>query len=152
MRLPIKESFFHQFCQSFRGSRAMNTCFSEWDEDCNRAKLLDDFEEERQMVKTRRAPARRGGKPKKGSRSKLRVRVQRGRVGLKIPGFQKIQYIHAAALVRHIPKTRLQKAGKKVLGRPPPRIRKRKTRKVSAARKRVKRAAKRRNRAARGAF
>jgi len=120
----------------------MNTCPPEWDEDCNRAKLLDDFEGERQMVKRKRASARRGGRPRKAGRSKLRV--QRGRVGLRIPGFPKLQYIHAAALVRHIPKTKLQKAGKKILGRPPPKIRKRKSQK---GRKRVKRASRRRARA-----
>jgi hypothetical protein len=96
------------------------------------------------MVKTRRT-ARRAANRRAGGRTK--VRVQRGRVGLKVAGFPKLQYVSASDLVRHIPKTRLQKAAKKVLGKPPRRARKgRKGAKRGRRKKRTKRLRRRRAR------
>ena len=144
VRLPIKAACSVALRQLCFGLRVMNTCPPDWDS-CDRAELLSDFEGERQMVKTRRT-ARRAASRRGGGRTK--VRVQRGRVGLKVAGFPKLQYVSASDLVRHIPKTRLQKAAKKVLGKPPRRARKgRKGRKGAGRRKkRTKRLRRRRAR------
>lgn len=58
-----------------------------------------------------------------------RVRVVRGRVALRIPGFNRLQHLGASQLVRFVPVNKLKAAAKRVLGKRPARGRSRRRRK-----------------------
>lgn len=83
------------------------------------------------MVAKRRVARR--GRAKKTGHSKLRI--SRGRIGLRVPGFKNLQYLSAAALLELIPKTKVTKAAKRLLGRPPKAIRKKPAKKKAAGRR-----------------
>jgi hypothetical protein len=88
--------------------------FSETQE---RASLIDtDFEEDSMARK------RKGRKSKKGKRvlvgiKRKGVKLNKGRLKIRVAGYQGVQSLTASELVRHIPLSKLRAAAKKVLKR-----------------------------------
>ena len=82
-----------------------------------RATLLDqkDNDDDNNSMPSRR---KQKGNKAKGNLSKRRgVRVNKGRLGLRVAGYQGVQHLTASELVRHIPLSKLKAAAKKVLKR-----------------------------------
>jgi len=85
-----------------------------------RATLLDpktkDNSDDNDSMPARRR--RRKGNKVQGGRGRRRgkgVRVNKGRLGLRVAGYQGVQHLTASELVRHIPLSKLKAAAKKVL-------------------------------------
>ena len=88
--------------------------FSETQE---RATLVDsDFEEESMSPKKRGKKSKTGGKRKKGSKRKG-IRFNKGRLAIKVKGYDGLQHLTASELVHFIPLSKLRSAAKKVLKR-----------------------------------
>jgi hypothetical protein len=86
-----------------------------------RATLIDtDFELEESMgsSKKKKSPTGSGKKkaPKKAPKKKsTKVKVTKGKVGLRVAGYKGLQKFSASELVKHIPISKLKAAGKVLL-------------------------------------
>ena len=111
-------------------------------EDCERAQLLSDLQEESENCldqmpkKGRRRKATTGVKKRRSSgHTRRKVRVVRGLVSIKVPGHKSIQHIRASELIRHIPLIKIRVAAKRVLGRSHRKLRRVKRRRRGKTRK-----------------
>ena len=80
----------------------------------------DNDEDENSMPSRRRGrKGSKGGRRRKtgGSSKRRGVRVNKGRLGIRVAGYQGVQSLTASELVRHIPLSKLRAAAKKVLKR-----------------------------------
>jgi len=98
----------------------MSKCLVGYDQ-CEKAEILESANQEKDPMPRRRKSAakskrRRGRKSIVARRSK--VRVVRGRVGIKVPGYSTLQYVPSSQIVRLIPLSRLRLAAKRILGKP----------------------------------
>jgi len=93
---------------------------------------------------TRRKSASRAA----GRRASAKVRIIKGRVKLRVPGFPNVQTLSPSHLVRHISAAKLRLAAKQVLKKTNKKVRRRKTKKrrKGKKKKRKKAAAKKRRR------
>jgi hypothetical protein len=93
-----------------------------------RATLIDtDYQTSSMPAKKKRSNKKSGV-----GRKKKRVRVNKGRLNLKVAGYKGFQSLTASELIHHIPLAKLRAAAKKVLkrhGRPKRKTKKRKSRK-----------------------
>jgi len=92
-------------------------CYSDCEE---RAHLLVEEREDNSMPRR----GRKGrSKNKRGKRQvgvrRSKVRVVKGRVGIKLGGFKGLQYLSASELVRHLPLNRIKVAARKILRQRP---------------------------------
>jgi len=91
-------------------------------ENCDKVEVLQNSSQELEpMPKRRRGAVKRYRKRSRKSvfARRTKVRVVRGRVGVKVAGFSNLQYVPASQIVRLIPVSRLRVAAKRILGKPP---------------------------------
>lgn len=87
--------------------------FSETQE---RASLIDtDFEEESMSPRKRTGRKRRGRKSSGKGDKRKGIRLNKGKIRIRLPGYEGLQFVTASELVRHIPLSKLKAAAKKVL-------------------------------------
>jgi hypothetical protein len=79
----------------------------------------NDEDEDSMPSRRRGRKGSKGGRRRKtgGSSKRRGVRVNKGRLGIRVAGYQGVQSLTASELVRHIPLSKLRAAAKKVLKR-----------------------------------
>jgi hypothetical protein len=82
-----------------------------------RATLIDtDFELEESMGSSKKKKSPTGsGKKKAAKKKSTKVKVTKGKIGLRVAGYKGLQKFSASELVKHIPISKLKAAGKTLL-------------------------------------
>ena len=100
-----------------------------------RASLIDTDIEEDSMPRRRKSSRAGGRRRKLGGSKRKGVRVNKGRIGLRVAGYQGLQHLSASELIRYVPLSKLRVAAKKVLNRSGKKRTKRKGKKRGRKRK-----------------